>query len=141
MIHGKSGSGKTTLARHFVQEVRKETTIWWTSCSAINLSMRLQELAEMLNIPNDNLAIEKLIDKIRIRLANEKFIFVLDNFDIDSEDQKYILRVIINSDLQINIKFLITAKSNILSEMFRENFYGKYFFYHATQLIETNRLV
>jgi len=123
MIHGKSGSGKTTLARHFVEEVRNETTIWWTSCSAINLSMRLQKLAEMLKIPKDNLAIEKLIDQIRIRLANNKFIFVFDSFDVNCEDQKNILRVIINSDLQINIKFLITAKSNMLSKMFSKKFY------------------
>jgi hypothetical protein len=29
----------------------------------------------------------------------------------------------------------------ISSIPFDKNFYGKYFFYHATQLIETNRLV
>ncbi len=49
--------------------------------------------------------------------------FVLDNFDVNCEDQKNVLRIIINSNLNCNIKFLITAKSNILSEMFRENFY------------------
>ncbi len=77
----------------------------------------------VLSSKQDNLAIEELIDQIRIRLANKKFMFVLDNFDVNCEDQKDILRVIINSDLQINIKFLITTKSNMLSEMFSKNFY------------------
>ncbi len=61
--------------------------------------MPLQKLAETLSIPKDNLAIEELVDKIRIRLVNQKFIFILDNFDVNCEDQKNILRIIINSNL------------------------------------------
>ncbi len=41
--------------------------------------------------------------------------FVFDNFDVNCEDQKNILRLIINSYLQSNLKFLITAKSNMKS--------------------------
>ncbi len=98
------------MARHFIEEIRNETIIWWISCSGVNLNILLQRLAEKLGISNHNSAIEDLVDYIRIHLSKFKFMFVLDNFDVNCEDQKNILRVIINSDLQINVKFLITSK-------------------------------
>jgi len=120
LIHGKSGSGKTTLARHFVEEVRKEMIVWWISCSGIN--MRLQYLAERLSMTKANCTLEELVENIKFGLGNKKFMFVLDNLDVESEEQKEILRVIINSNSQSNIKFLITAKTSKASEMFSENF-------------------
>jgi len=121
LIHGKSGSGKTTLARHFVEVARKEMIVWWISCSGIK--MRLQSLVERLSMTIANCTLEELVENIRVGLGNKKFMFVLDNLDVQSEEQKEILRVIINSNLQSNINFLITAKTPEVSERFRkENF-------------------
>jgi len=59
--------------------------------------MPLQKLAETLSIPKDNLAIEELVD--------QKFMFILDNFDVNCEDQKRILRVITKFKLQSIFNF------------------------------------
>ena len=121
LIHGKSGSGKTTLARHFVEVARKEMIVWWISYSDIN--MRLQSLAETLSMTKANCTLEELVKNIKVGLGNKKFMFVLDNLDVESEEQKEVLRIIINSSLQNNVKFLTTAKTHKVSEMLsKENF-------------------
>ena len=122
LIHGRSGSGKTTLARHLIEDVRNDMTIWWISCSDININMRLQSLADKLSKTKAD-CIETLVEYIRVGLGNKDFMFVLDNFDVHSEEQKNILRILINSNLPSNLKFLITAKNhNEISEMFSKNF-------------------
>ena len=122
LIHGRSGSGKTTLARHLIEDVRNDMTIWWISCSDININMRLQSLADKLSKTKAD-CIETLVEYIRVGLGNKDFMFVLDNFDVHSEEQKNILRILINSNLPSNLKFLITAKNhNEISEMFNKNF-------------------
>ncbi len=120
LINGKSGSGKTTLARHFIEENRNDITIWWITCPSIK--MRLLSLAEKLMITNTHTNFEDLVNSIRFALGNKNVLFVLDNFDVNSEEQKDTLRIIINNNLQFNIKFLITAISDEVNEMFTKNF-------------------
>jgi len=119
LIYGQSGSGKTTLARHFIEDVRNDMTVWWISC--VGISQRLQKLAEKVCIEKANSTFDDLVNNVRVGLGNTKFMFVLDNFDVKSEEQKNALRVFINISFQSNIKFLITAKSNDVSAMFGNN--------------------
>ena len=94
--------------RHFIEEVRNDMTFWWISSSDININMRLQSLAEKLTKTKAD-SIETLVEYIRVGLGEKSFMFVLDNFDVHSEAQKNILRILINSNLPSNLKFLITA--------------------------------
>ena len=84
MIYGKSGSGKTTLARHFIEEIRNETIIWWISCSGIKLNMRLQNLAEKLRITIANVTIEDLVVSIKRQI--NIFFLSLQKSDVHQEN-------------------------------------------------------
>ncbi|RNA12680.1 tetratricopeptide repeat [Brachionus plicatilis] len=122
LIHGRSGSGKTTLARHLIEEVRNDMTFWWISSSDININVRFQSLADKLSKTKAD-CIETMVEYIRVGLGEKSFMFVLDNFDVHSEVQKNILRILINSNLPSNLKFLITAKNhNEIREMYTKNF-------------------
>jgi len=95
--------------------------VWWISCPGIN--MRLQSLAERLSMTKANCTLEDLVGNIEKGLGDKKFMIVLNNLDVQSEEQKDILRIIINSSLQNNVKFLTTAKTHRVSEMLsKENF-------------------